>query len=86
MIEIAGVADRAAVGVDGALGVGRAAGAVHDGQHIRRDNTGLRRGEHIRVPAQNNHPAQFLISLMQAVGVNINTLGDISGNIPELYS
>ena len=48
---------------------------------------GLRRGQHIDVSgAANNHPAHFLVSLMQAVGVNTTQLGEMSGNIPEIFS
>ena len=43
---------------------------------------GLRRGTH--VVATRKHPANVLITAMNAVGVKRNTLGDITGNIPEL--
>ena len=32
------------------------------------------------------HPAQALISAMQAVGYSGNTLGEVTGNIPQLFA
>ena len=45
---------------------------------------GLVRGEHL--VAQGAHPANVLISAMNAVGVQQNQLGQITGNIPALFS
>ncbi len=45
---------------------------------------GLKPGRH--VAATGKHPAQVLISAMKAVGVQGETLGDVSGGIPELFS
>ena len=44
---------------------------------------GLVRGQHI--VAQDAHPASVLISAMNAVGVQQNQLGQITGNIPALF-
>jgi hypothetical protein len=44
---------------------------------------GLSPGRHIRTA--NAHPAQVLISAMQAVGHDGDTLGEVSGTIPELF-
>lgn len=46
---------------------------------------GLLRGEHRIAPAGQNHPANVLISMMQAVGVD-SDLGDISGAVPGLLT
>lgn len=46
---------------------------------------GLKRGEHIQAPASTKHPGQVLISMMKAVGLTSNTLGEVSGYIPELF-
>jgi hypothetical protein len=43
---------------------------------------GLKPGQH--VVAQGKHPANVLITAMQAVGVETDTLGEVSGAIPEL--
>jgi hypothetical protein len=45
---------------------------------------GLKRGHH--VAATGMHPANVLVSLMNAVGVPNNSLGEISGAIPALFS
>lgn len=45
---------------------------------------GLKPGKH--VVATNQHPAQVLLSAMNAVGVQTNTLGEVSGTIPELFT
>jgi hypothetical protein len=45
---------------------------------------GLMPGRH--VIASGKHPVQVLISAMNAVGININQLGEVSGVIPELFS
>jgi hypothetical protein len=45
---------------------------------------GLVRGHHVVAPANADHPANVLISLMHAVGVE-EDLGDVSGVIPELF-
>jgi hypothetical protein len=47
---------------------------------------GLRQGEHIQAPAGTNHPGHVLISMMKAVGVPGDTLGELSGHIPELFA
>ena len=43
---------------------------------------GLQPGQH--VVAAGGHPAQVLITAMKAVGVNTNTLGEVTGDIPQL--
>jgi len=45
---------------------------------------GLKRGHHI---AMNNqaHPAQVVLSAMNAVGVETDTFGEVSGVLPELF-
>ncbi len=43
---------------------------------------GLRRGVHIAAPGK--HPAQGLLTCMNAVGLNLTSLGDVSGEIPGL--
>jgi hypothetical protein len=45
---------------------------------------GLQPGKHIDTGGA--HPVQNLISAMQAVGYDGDTLGDVTGNIPELFS
>jgi hypothetical protein len=47
---------------------------------------GLRQGEHIVAPPANNHLAQLLVSAMNAVGVSAAGLGEVTGNIPELFT
>lgn len=44
---------------------------------------GLQPGKHIDTGGA--HPVQNLISAMQAVGYDGDTLGDVTGNIPELF-
>jgi hypothetical protein len=44
---------------------------------------GLAPGRHI--VSQNAHPAQVLISGMQAAGYEGDTLGEVTGNLPELF-
>ena len=44
---------------------------------------GLRPGRHIDTAGA--HPVQNLISAMQATGFDGDTLGEVSGNIPELF-
>jgi len=44
---------------------------------------GLRPGKHI--VTQQAHPAQVLVSAMQAVGLQTDQLGEVSGTIPELF-
>jgi hypothetical protein len=44
---------------------------------------GLQPGKHIATAGA--HPVQCLISAMQAVGYEGDTLGEVSGNIPELF-
>jgi hypothetical protein len=43
---------------------------------------GLKPGQH--VVAVGKHPANVLITAMNAAGVAGNTLGDVTGNIPAL--
>ncbi len=45
---------------------------------------GLRPGKH--VPATGKHPANVLVSAMNAAGVMTNQLGEVSGGIPELFT
>jgi hypothetical protein len=45
---------------------------------------GLKPGKHVKTAKA--HPAQVLISAMTAVGVTGNTLGEVSGTIPELFT
>ena len=47
--------------------------------------SGLKQGEHIAAPQGRNHPVNVLISLMQAAGYQGNTLGEVSGEISELF-
>jgi hypothetical protein len=44
---------------------------------------GLRPGKHIATAGA--HPAQCLVSAMQAVGYEGNSLGEVTGNIPQLF-
>jgi hypothetical protein len=44
---------------------------------------GLAPGRHI--PTQGAHPAQCLVSAMQAAGYTGDTLGEVAGNVPELF-
>ena len=44
---------------------------------------GLAPGRHIN--AAGKHPGQALISAMQAAGNTGSTLGEVTGNIPELF-
>jgi hypothetical protein len=45
---------------------------------------GLKPGRH--VVANGKHPANVLISAMNAVGVTTNTLGEVTGSLPELIT
>ena len=45
---------------------------------------GLVRGQHIVAPASANHPANVLLTVMNAVGASNGALGEVSGTIPEL--
>jgi len=45
---------------------------------------GLVRGEHIVAPEGQNHPANVLVTMMNAVGVPTETLGEVSGEIAAL--
>ncbi|MDX2051393.1 MAG: DUF1552 domain-containing protein [Polyangiaceae bacterium] len=45
---------------------------------------GLKRGHHIAA-ANQPHPCNVLISLMQAVGLQTNTHGEISGRVAEMF-
>jgi hypothetical protein len=44
---------------------------------------GLRPGQHVR--AAGKHPATVLISAMNAAGVATEQLGEVSGQVPELF-
>ena len=44
---------------------------------------GLAPGSHIAAPGV--HPASVLISAMQAAGYTGDTLGEVTGNVPELF-
>ena len=44
---------------------------------------GLNPGRH--VATENAHPGQVLVSAMQAVGYDGDTLGEVTGNLPELF-
>jgi hypothetical protein len=44
---------------------------------------GLKGGLH--VPTRNGHPASPVLSAMNAVGVSAKALGEVQGNIPELF-
>ncbi|HMI92293.1 MAG TPA: hypothetical protein VK509_13045, partial [Polyangiales bacterium] len=45
---------------------------------------GLQPGRHI--PKDGAHPAQCLVSAMQAAGYTGDSLGEVSGNVPELFA
>lgn len=45
---------------------------------------GLQPGQH--VVATGRHPANVLVTAMKAVGVNVDRLGEVSGDIPQLRS
>jgi hypothetical protein len=45
---------------------------------------GLRPGKHVQ--ATGKHPASVLISAMNAAGVATDTLGEITGKLPELFA
>jgi hypothetical protein len=45
---------------------------------------GLSPGQH--VVAAGRHPANVVISAMKAVGAPTETLGEVSGSIPQLFS
>jgi hypothetical protein len=47
---------------------------------------GLVRGQHIVAPQGRNHPANVLVTLMNAVGLDTDTLGEVSGTIASLRS
>ncbi|MBK6697361.1 MAG: DUF1552 domain-containing protein [Myxococcales bacterium] len=59
---------------------GGGGGKLRKGQHIRPAASGT----HPNGSAKPRHPASVLISCMNAVGVPATTLGDVSGNVPEL--
>ena len=46
---------------------------------------GLRRGEHIAAPS-GTHPMQLLISAMNAVDVDLDTVGEVSGAMSEIFA
>jgi hypothetical protein len=69
-----GVTENAAHSVEGMAMViagGTSGGITSHGQHIASPGT---------------HPAQVLISGMQAAGVQGDSLGEVSGNVPELFA
>jgi hypothetical protein len=45
---------------------------------------GLKPGKHVQTTKA--HPAQVLVSAMNAAGVAQTTLGEVSGNIPALFT
>ncbi len=45
---------------------------------------GLASGRHVRQPGR--HPANAMLSAMNAAGVNADALGEVRGNIPELFT
>lgn len=47
---------------------------------------GLKRGEHVVAPAGANHPVNAIITAMKAVGYDGDTLGEVSGDIPDLWT
>ena len=50
----------------------------------RAEPEGLNPGRHI--VTQQAHPAQVLVSAMNAVGVVSDTLGEVQGTVPELFA
>ena len=69
-----GVTEYAAHSVEGmamVIGGGANGGITSHGQHIVKAGT---------------HPAQVLVSAMQAAGVAGDTLGEVTGNVPELFA
>jgi hypothetical protein len=47
---------------------------------------GLKQGEHIRAPSTARHPVNLLISMMTAVGYQQNSLNEISGLMPDVFT
>lgn len=47
---------------------------------------GLKRGHHVVAPGNRNHPVNVLITLMNAVGHDDDTLGEVTGAIPDLFA
>jgi hypothetical protein len=45
---------------------------------------GLEPGQHL--PAKDKHPANVVISAMNAAGVTGDTLGEVKGNLPGLFA
>ncbi|HET6585068.1 MAG TPA: DUF1552 domain-containing protein, partial [Nannocystaceae bacterium] len=45
---------------------------------------GLQSGTHVRAPEGHRHPGNVLIAAMQAVGVDVDTFGEVSGALPGL--
>lgn len=45
---------------------------------------GLVRGQHVVAPAAANHPANVLITAMNAVGANVSRLGEVTGSMAAL--
>ena len=75
--------------IEGGAGVGPSGSESHSMEEmswlLAGGAGGLRRGEHIMLPA-GYHPVQLLISAMNAVGVNVDTMGEVSGAIPEVFA
>ncbi|MBX7101310.1 MAG: DUF1552 domain-containing protein [Myxococcaceae bacterium] len=75
-------------GGHGPADFGGAAGGAHSSENmvalIAGGAGGLRQGEH--VPAPGKHPAQVLLTLMQAVGVSRPGLGELTGALPGLFT
>ena len=46
----------------------------------------LKRGHHVVAPSNRNHPVNAIITAMRAVGYTGDTLGEVTGDIPELLT
>jgi Protein of unknown function (DUF1552) len=46
---------------------------------------GLKQGHHVVAPNGANHPCNVLVSLMNAAGVDVTSLGDVQGAIGDLF-
>jgi hypothetical protein len=47
---------------------------------------GLVQGVHVQASPSANHPVNVLIGLMKAVGLPLDTFGEVTGHTPELFS
>jgi hypothetical protein len=47
---------------------------------------GLKRGHHVVAPANRNHPVNAVITAMQGAGFTGDTLGEVTGDIPDLWA